>query len=317
MRRVFAIFLFVPIYFLAMFSLYVTQILSLENQSLEEFRLRKAVNYCVDSAVGEMLGSGDLNMDYVDWGRVTIDPAIAIDTYSCTFCLNYEIPTTKENREMVQNSYTKIFMVCAYDGYYVYESQDLGFVSTPKLIYKYVDGDNTYALNLGLNKCWCWNNSRAKMEYVDCPFTEETCLAKINARISDDLNSRLDKYYVGGFTKTVYLPGELTTINRTNPISRPTVMALVDDVDITSARHISALGIGGSTVTQARAVAAYQRKNTPDGPFVKYYSYADLLPEGLFSATNSGDGITFIENMYMTCEEAARAGYYQDPMYMN
>lgn len=316
MRRVFAIFLFIPVYFLAMFALYTTQILSLENQSLEEFRLKTTVNYCVDAAVGEMLGSSDLYMDYADWGRVRIDPAIALDAYSSTFCLNYKIPTTRENREMVQSSYTKIFVVCGYDGYYVYENRDYGYISTPKLIYKYENGGNTYALNLGLDRCWRWSTDN-KLGYIDCPLSNKECIAEINKHVSDDINFRLDKYFVGGFTKTLYIPNEITTINRTNPINRPTVMAFVDEVDLTSARRISAFGVGGAHVTQARAVAAYHRIN-PDGTSIPYYAYADLLPKEIFTATNPGSGDkTFIEEMFMTCEEAAQAGYYHDPLYMN
>lgn len=316
MSRVFFLILFVPVYFIAMVVLYLAIILQLETTSLEEFRLRQAVNYSVDSAVGEMLGSSDLNMDYANWGRLTIDPDLAVEAYSNCFCLNYGIPTNNENRELVQNAYTKLFVVCAYDGYYVYESRkisddDYAYISTPKLIYKYKDNnDNTYALNLGIDHCWRMSNA-GKLAYIKTPMSAKDCLKEINRQVSDDLNYRLDQYFENGWINTLYIPADVTTISTSNPINRPTVLAFVSDVDLSTAKRISAFGVGGANVTQARPVAAYKRNGR------KYYCYSDLLPKELFTAINPDGSKTFIEEMFMTCEEAAEEGYYHDTLYMN
>lgn len=316
MSRIFGLFMLLPIYFLLMLVLFTGTIMSLENQSVEEFRLKKVMNYCIDAATDEMLTSGDLGMDYASWGKLSVDPELAADTYAATFCMNYKILANQANKELVQLAYTKLFVVCAYDGYYVYEAQQIDadgtnkFVSTPKLPYKTKIGNDHYAFNLGLVDCWRFTSAN-RLQKVKCPISEKEVLKLINQQVSDDFAYRLDQQYEQGWTRSLYLPFEVTTMSSTNPINRPSVLAIVDDVDLTSAKQISAFGVGGAHITQARAVAAYTRNGN------KYYSYADLLPKDVFTATNPDGTKTFIENMYMTCEEAAKAGYHHDSLYMN
>lgn len=316
MSRIFGIFLFIPLYFLAMITLYSAAIINFENQSVEEFRLRKAVNYCIDAATAEMLETGDLGMDYANWGKISINPDLAVEAFANTFCINYGMQTNQQNRDLVQMAYTKLFCVCAYDGYYVYEPKkvndegDTLFISTPKLPYIYKDGGNTYALNLGLTDCWRFSSSN-KISKIKSPINEKSILREINKRISDDLAYRLDQQYEHGWSKSLYIPYELTSVGVTNSINRPSVLAFIDNVDIVSAKNISAFGVGGAHVTQNRSVAAYRRNGK------KYYAYADLLPQDVFTATNPDGTKTFIEEMYMTCQDAAEAGYYHDTLYMN
>lgn len=316
MSRIFGIFLFIPLYFLAMLSLYSVTLMNYENQSVEEFRLRKAVNYAIDAATAEMLETGDLGMDYANWGKITVNPGLASEAFANSFCINYGMQTNQQNRDLVQMAYTKLFVVCAYDGYYVYSPKKVSedgtykFTSTPKLPYSYHKGNNTYALNLGLVDCWRFSSNR-KLAKVKSPLSEKETLSQINRHISDDFAYRLDQQYEHGWSKSLYIPYEVTTVSSTNSIDRPSVLAFIDDVDIVSAKSISAFGVGGAHVTQNRSVAAYKRNGK------KYYSYADLLPKDMYTATNPDGKKTFIEEMYMTCQEAAEAGYYHDTLYMN
>lgn len=318
MSRVFGLFLFIPIFFLGMCIAFYATFLDYENESLEEFRLRKAVNYAVDAAVEEFLETGDLSMDYANWGEMTLDPSLAAEAFANSFCLNYKLMTNQENRDLVQLAYTRLFTVCVYDGYYVYEACQTGdggteFISTPKLPYSYYDNANNavYALNLGLKDCWRFKTDTNKLSKVDSPISKKEVLREINKRISDDLAYRVDKQYENGWANTLYIPYEMTTVSHTNPVNRPTVLALVDNVDISIAKKLSAFGVGGANVKQARAVAAYIRNGE------KYYCYADLLPMDIFTATNPDGTKTFIEQMYMSCKEAAEAGYHHDTLYMN
>ena len=316
MSRIFSIFLFLPMYFLIMVLVFYIALTNYENQSVEEFRLKKAINYCIDAATAEMLETGDLGMDYANWGKFKTNPDLAVEAYANAFCLNYGLQTNKENRELVEHAYTRLFVVCAYDGYYVYEPKmvsedgDYAFVSTPKLPYSYTNGNTSYALNLGLKDCWRFSSTN-KLSKVDTPLSETATLREINKRVSDDLAYRLDQQFENGWTKSLYIPFEVTTVSSTNAINRPSVLAFADNIDIVSAKKISAFGVGGAHVSQARSVAAYRRNGQ------KYYAYSDLLPENMFTATNPDGSKTFIEAMFMTCKEAAEAGYYHDTLFMN
>ena len=314
MSRTFSLILFVPIYFLSMCLIIFMQTQDLIRQKLDDNILKSSVNYAVDCAVDEMLETGDLGMDYANWGKFKLDPEIAVEAFVNNFCLNYNLPLTKENKQLVKNQYIKVFTVCTYDGYYMYESrpvnsQDWELVSTPKLPYSMKEGDSYYALNLGLDSYWRFQNG--SLSKVKATIDKNTQLAKINERVSDDLMSRVDKHYSNGFSSTVYIPYNMTTIKPTNAINRPTVLALVDDVDIIHSKNTQVFGIGGAHVSNTRQVAGYIRNGQ------KYYCYSDLLPKDKFTATNPDGTKTFIQEMFSSPTEAAEAGYHHDTLYMN
>lgn len=314
MSRTFSLIMFVPIYFMSMCLLMFTQTQSLMRQKLDDMILKSSVNYAVDSAVDEMLDTGDLGMDYANWGKFKLDPDIAVEAFVNNFCLNYNLPLTRENKELVRNQYIKVFTVCTFDGYYMYESrpindQEWELISTPKLPYSMKKGDSYYALNLGLDSYWKFQNG--SLSKVKSELGKNEQLSEINKRVSDDLMERVDKYYSNGFENTVYIPYNMTTIKPTNAITKPTVLALIDDVDIISSKNTQVFGIGGANVKNTRQVAAYIRNGE------KYYCYADLLPEDKFTATNPDGTKTFIQEMFSSPNEAAEAGYHHDTLYMN
>ncbi|MDB7911884.1 hypothetical protein PND79_13175 [Flavonifractor plautii] len=102
----------------------------------------------------------------------------------------------------------------------------------------------------------------------------------------------------------IYIPSDLTTFKQVNPITGPTVISFIDGWDFKSGHAISAFSVGGAQLETARMVAGYEGINS-DGTTTKLYAYADLLPEG-----------THIVDMFTSVEEAARNGYYYDPVYM-
>ena len=104
-----------------MLFLTYTQFFKLENQALEDWRLKQVVNNCTDSAIEELLEASDLGMDYADWGRFNADPDLALDDYLTTFLLNYNMPITESNKEVVKTNFIKAFCVAGYDGYYIYD----------------------------------------------------------------------------------------------------------------------------------------------------------------------------------------------------
>ena len=60
----------------------------------------------------------------------------------------------------------------------------------------------------------------------------------------------------------------------------------------------------GAIYENGEYVPVYEGINS-DGTTTKLYAYADLLPEG-----------THIIDMFTSVEEAAKNGYYYDPVYM-
>lgn len=305
MNRITSVILIIPIYFVCMLFLLSMLVVKQESESLEKLRLTKAINYSTDAATAEMLGAGHLGMDYVDKNKMTVDPQEALDTFVQVFALNYDLSLGQENLEMIKNSYMPIFVVAAYDGYYVFENRrvnregDFNLVSTPKLPYRYKAPDGTlYALNMGLENSIKFDGG--SLSKVPMPISEAEAMRVINSRISDDMLYRLDQSYAQGFESTFYIPHSMTTISHTNAISGPSVLAFINNLNLTTRNKLSEFSIGGAQVEQARMVAAYRRNGE------NYYAYADLLPEGVD-----------IVEMFTNVMDAAKAGFHHDSFYMN
>lgn len=86
-------------------------------------------------------------------------------------------------------------------------------------------------------------------------------------------------------------------------------MALVDNIDLPRGK-INTFSIGAAIATVAHSVSVYENKGT-DGNWVKYYCYSDLLPGNV-----SGDR-SVTKEVFMQAEDAAKAGYRYDSMYVN
>lgn len=320
MNRWFSILLILPIWFAAIIYVAVMSFFRLENQALEDWRLKQVVNNCTDSAIEELLEASDLGMDYNDWGNFNTDPELALSDFVDTFLLNYDVPLNDTNRDVVKTNYIQAFCVAGYDGYYIYDHRETepgggySLVGSTKIPYLYKDESRpgryvTYALNMGFDKCYKLTDATITQDAS--PVSQKEALRIINTRISDDLMERVDRAYKNGWLSTVYIPSDLTSVHSTNPIESPTVLAFVDNVDMTSFKPVNAFGIGGSRAKVARPVSAYKRLNNVTGTYVKYYAYSDLLPEGI------NDDKTLIEEVFMSVEDAASHGYYHDPLYMN
>lgn len=320
MSRWFSILLVLPIWFAAILYLSVMSFFRLENQALEDWRLKQVVNNCTDSAIEELLEASDLGMDYNDWGNFNTDPDLALKDFIDTFLLSYDMPLNDTTRDLVRTNFIQAFCVAGYDGYYIYDhrkTEDGGgytLVGSPKIPYLYKDESVpgryvTYAINMGYDTCYKLTDATITKDVM--PVSQKEALKIINTRVSDDLMERVDRAYKNGWNESVNIPTELTTVKSTNPIQSPTVLAFVDNINITTLKPVNAFGIGGSRAKVARPVAAYKRRNADTGEWVKYYSYTDLLPPGI------NDDKTLIEDVYMSPEDAASAGYYHDPLYMN
>lgn len=318
MSKVFSLLMIIPIWFIAMLYLATITFYRVESQSIEDWRIKSVVNYCTDSAIEELLEASDLGMDYADWGKFHADPDLALKDFVDTFLLSYRLPLNNESREMIKTNYIQAFCVAGYDGYYIYDHRNAengGYtlVGSPKIPYLYADTTKpgryvTYALNMGNQRCYKLTD--ATITQAPSPVSDSECMKIINTRISDDLMERVDRAYTNGWLQSVYIPTSMTALTRTNPVQSPTVMAFMDNIDLDTMYKVQAFGIGGSRAKVARPVSAYIREDA-NGSMVKYYSYTDLLPDGI------NNDQAFIKEVFMSPEDAAEAGYHHDTLYMN
>lgn len=143
----------------------------------------------------------------------------------------------------------------------------------------------------------------AKFTIQSQGISKDEIYRQINSIVSDALMYQFQET-TGRSGEFIYIPSDLTTFKQVNPIAGPTVISFIDGWDFKSGHAISAFSVGGAQLETARMVAGYEGINS-DGTTTKLYAYADLLPEG-----------THIIDMFTSVEEAAKNGYYYDPVYM-
>jgi hypothetical protein len=291
----------IPMFFLACCYLVYLRIIDDEVTSFEQARLQKAVNYSSDASAAEMLYVGALEMDREDVNKETVNPDIALETFCDVLSLNYNIPVSDTSRTLIQSEYLPVFAVAAYDGVYIYTKQVRGesnLVSTPKIPYTYVLGRNYYALNFGITEAVTYHGR--DIERFNVPLGKQEVLRIINTRISSLIAKAIDEQYTGGFINRFYIPESLTEIQRNNPIQTVSVLAFMDNVDLSHYHRLTSFSVGGTRVENVRRVVAYIRDGTP------FYCYADLY----------GGEVQYVINEYSDTSGAAKAGYYYDPLYM-
>ena len=172
--------------------------------------LTYAVDYATDAAVDALLDSPDLGMDYGTEGKIELDPNKALDVFVDTFLLNYGLPASAQNRELVRSNYMPVFVVATYDGYYMASLEnvksavdapenapidiDQTLIFYPKMSYKYVNGGVSYALNFGAKDYLSISGSTMAKGtgYPPGLNSKEEVLAEINKVISTDIAYRIE-----------------------------------------------------------------------------------------------------------------------------
>lgn len=311
MNRGFVFLLTVPILFLAMSFLLLVQTIQQEERQLEEYVLTFALDYATEAATEEMTNMAHLGQDYQEDGKTYVDPDVALDTFLTLMCMNYDLPLTDTAKLQIESSYLPVFCVAAYDGYYLYTQCSDGeggvrLYSDPKKPYSYAEGSKCYAFTLSEDYTYVLEGgSLTRKTLSDCGLNRAGVNRIINSSVSDAVTYAF-QVATGRTGDFVYLPSALTTFKQVNPITGPSVIALVEGWDVGTAGTLSAYSIGGARVETTRMVAGYRVLN-PDGSSTLLYAYADVLP-------STFDTDTIIE-MFTTTDEAATAGYYCDLVY--
>lgn len=294
---------------LFMFTLITLLFTQYREDAFAEFQERKLdliVNYAVDAATEEVvLSTLDLGLDYGDFEKMKIDPQIALDMFCTIFAKSYDMSPTKENFTHIKSSYLPAFLVATYDGFYIGEqtmvnsSGGYDTIFSIKQPYTYVAQDGQlYSLNLGLDDARLFLGSR--IERVDAPIAKVDQRIVINTLISDVMMNTVFEQTDKTLTSTIYIPHEMTSINKTLPVQNVSVLAYVNNVEIGLGQTVETFGIGGSRITHQSFVACYLK----DG--LKQYCFTeDVLPG------------TIVTETFESPEYAAREGYYFDADTLN
>ena len=283
-------------------TLHFIQYMQDEYSEFERLKSDTIINYATDAAVDEMVDySKDLQLDYGEWEYLSCDPEIALDTFVDYYLDSMGMLNTEANRAWVTATYCKCFIVATYNGYYVGQPtviNDSGardIVFSLKKPYMYKNGDSYYALNLTRQDA-----RRLKdgvLTTVDRPaeLSENDVRMIINSQISDTLTTVVGEQMGWHNTETLYLPANMSSISRTNPIDATTVLVYMSGMPAGFGRTVDSFAIGGTRIEHQRFVGCYIK----DG--VKMYQYVDKLNE-------SYDLIETFESPL----EAAKKGYEFD-----
>lgn len=268
-------------------------------QEVESLHLSYAIDLCSDAAAYKMMDTDSINTDYSDQATMQVNPQVALNTFVDLFCFNYGMYPNETNRQLVMNKYIPNLTVAGWDGFYMAQPACISdatdrtqysLVFTPKLPYKVAGSDgNYYALNMGANtaiKLQADKKSFVRVKTSSLPKTKESDLdlREYNVRqsvINNDLTHSIgtsvnslnaeDSKWKNEF----FVPGNLTTFTGVNPVTGPSILALVQNVDLLTGKKANAFSITGSKLTTARLVVGYKKE---DGN--KYYCYADKLTNG-------------------------------------
>lgn len=314
MNKFFSILLIIPLFFILIVYFAGSAIMKADFQEFEEYRLQKTNNYATDAAVAEMLYTDNLDQDYSDMSKVSLNPNVARDTYLNVLALTYDIPTTAASLDSLSAQYLDLMVICVYDGYYIvsndgtlHEDIDkLEYTAIPTIKYPYVYSDPTkdglYSLNLGGEKALYL--SPKGLDEVPSPISKSKTLSIINQTINKEINNRLMSKVQNGLIKPINIPVTATTVGSVNNnIENVSVLAFLNGVNFTTPTELSAFSIGGTKIDATRMVACYRRNGK------KYYCYTDLIPSTI---AKPGAIRQWADHVVTSIEEAASLGYYCD-----
>ena len=294
MNKALMFILFIPLYFYALFGVFILKQDNIEKEALDTWRLNRVVNLCTDAATAEMLNTGDLGNN----ANKAVDPSVALDTFCEFFCDNFEITPTDVHKKNVLDKYLKAFVVTTYDGYYYLDNYNL----TLKLPYSKQIASNpkdikTYALRLDSDKVFMLQDTedtsdstkrRLTIYKTESPLTGTDKKSYLAGIIT---NALLESYYKNTnspYNIEISFPFSTTKIQKTNAVNNPSVLAYISDFSTSHRNSVSAFSIGGSDIRQSDFIVGYHYNNNPS---VKYYKYsseyvksADKTIEAVFSS---------------------------------
>lgn len=313
-----AIFNIFAVLLLVMLSLSYLNVTKVMTRDFDQVRLNQAVEYSTEAAFLGTLSVEDIDIDYSNLDVVSINPSNALDLFETMMCFNYDLSTSKPNKDVIRDSIA-IGVLSGSDGFYITQtSQD---DTTPgngvdggeytmrwsaKIPYLYKSGNKTYALNIK-KQSWVSISNAGLLEIpVDVGYpsglSEETILSAVNAQITNTMVEEIERKNINGntFGFKFFLPVE-TTKSGVNPIDGPGILILLQGAPFASSERISAVSVSGyQTTTRINLIAFTENISGVDR---KYYCY-----EGQMDPADIGSRY-IVDNYYRNTVAAAKAGY--------
>lgn len=315
--------------FAAIFMLYLLvffyQTEKTNARQLEELKFRYAVDYAVEGAFRATLSIDDLGMDYTNLGDVKLNPSMALETFKAIMCLNYDMALSEENYGFLE-THIPTGVIFTNDGYYILEKVeknnpltievggDYALQWSVKRPYTVVTGGYTYGTSI-YSDAWIGvknDGGTLVMESGDnftsprpTGLTRKRVREEISKQVTEGINRQI---YLRNLENTnkgkvpmFYLPSSDTT-TAINNIKRPTLLMLVQGLDISGVGKMDAMSVGGNRVDRRRVVVGFE-----DGG-KKFYCYEKQLPE---------EKINNSKEFFQTLEDAALAGYIPHLEYLS
>lgn len=307
---------------------------------IRQRQLDLQVNYSVDAAVTDMLDRGThIDTDYADWGSMKVEPELALDTYQAVLLRNFGWADSEQNRKYLEDYSMPVFVVAAYDGYYIYSAQKnlstihypMGNVQsitfdhiwTPKLPYAeyysigtdaYLHSDSYKLYNLGQKYYTVvrGNSIEDLHEMTDAEKDEQRRV--VTDSLIYALNSSLYLGTYGAIDKTFYLPVSFSQWADNNPVESVSVLTYIVDPLVAQTkdkRNISTFAIAGAKIDEPLYCILY--KNEAGILSYTYEKNRSLVEKPV---SQGGRGLT-ISAIVTSPLEAARRGYYYDTAYLN
>lgn len=310
MNKIFSIICIIPMLLTVILMIIGAQVMNADFNKFEEYRLQRVNNYCVDAAIGELMYSDDLDMDYTELTDIKIDPLLARDTFLTVLALNYDMQPTNYTKEMLSAEYLDLMVITTYDGYYLFNRN--GAIDTSnnniktyqalpslKQPYTYQTSEGLYALNLGFDTATLLDNTGVRK--VKSPLTRMQALTVINKQLNSVINAELQN---NGSLKNVYIPVTATTVGEANnSIDSISVIAFINGVKINTTTKLNAFSIGGAKIDKNRMIACYTRNGK------KQYCFTDLIPSSVADPSRIEEWADYV---VPTMQDAAELGYYCD-----
>lgn len=268
--------------------------------------LEAIVDYAGEAAMASCIEE-NIGTEYSDLDSIIFTPEHALDTFTTSLCISYDIAVSEENKAMIANAIPAMVLVTN-DGYYIAQQQEIDSEATLELVWGIkkpylIDIGTSTLYNVKLSKSSGYAINKNNYTYTLVKDTssfpsDEITYQQINLAINKDVNLALARY-CEHFNETAmesfYLPVS-NSVSGVNRIERPTLIVLLHNLTIAGMKIQDYISISGMNVVKKDYCVGW----TLNG--VKYYTYKELTGSNASLAKDNGV-------VFGSAAEAAAAGY--------